>query len=98
MHHPQPGRTLAIVLSGTGYNPEKEFAARRIKAYTERGIDYRWGYTFEDLSPAFRATPLAHFFADMFAERNPHADLQWTPHHFQPPPNPHPPVPHSPTQ
>jgi pimeloyl-ACP methyl ester carboxylesterase len=65
-----------MVLSGTGYNPAKEFAARRIEAYTERGIDYRWGYTFEDLSPAFRATPLAHFFADMFTERNPHADLQ----------------------
>ena len=27
---------------------------------SEHGIDYRWGYTFEDLSPAFRATPLAH--------------------------------------
>jgi pimeloyl-ACP methyl ester carboxylesterase len=76
MHLQQPARTPALVLSGTGYNPEKEFAARRIKAYTERGIDYRWGYTFEDLSPAFRTTPLAHFFADMFAERNPHADLQ----------------------
>jgi pimeloyl-ACP methyl ester carboxylesterase len=71
-----PSRTAAIVLSGTGYNPAKEFAARRIKAYTERGIDYRWGYTFEDLSPAFRATPMAKFFADMFAERNSHADLQ----------------------
>src|SRR5262249_45734572 len=41
-----------------------------------QGINYRWGYTFEDLSPAFRATPLAHFFADMFTERNPHADVQ----------------------
>jgi pimeloyl-ACP methyl ester carboxylesterase len=76
MHLQQPQRARALVLSGTGYNPAKEFAARRIKAYTEQGIDYRWGYTFEDLSPAFRATPIAHFFADMFAERNPHADLQ----------------------
>ena len=76
MHLQHPERTPAMVLSGTGYNPAKEFAARRIKAYTEQGIDYRWGYTFEDLSPAFRATPLAHFFADMFIERNPHADLQ----------------------
>ena len=76
MHLQHPRRTPAMVLSGTGYNPAKEFAARRIKAYTEQGIDYRWGYTFEDLSPAFRATPLAHFFADMFAERNRHADLQ----------------------
>jgi len=76
MHHRRPDKTAALILSGTGYNPGKEFAQRRIKAYREQGIDYRWGYTFEDLSPAFRATPLARFFADMFAERNPHADLQ----------------------
>jgi pimeloyl-ACP methyl ester carboxylesterase len=28
------------------------------------------------LSPAFRATRLAHFFANLFTERNEHADLQ----------------------
>src|SRR5580704_795618 len=42
----------------------------------DQGIAYRWGYTFEDLSPAFRTTPLAHFFADMFSERNDRADLE----------------------
>ena len=35
----------------------------------------RWGYTFEDFSPAFRSTPLAHFFADLFAERNVFGDV-----------------------
>jgi pimeloyl-ACP methyl ester carboxylesterase len=74
MHHQRPRKTTALVLSGTGYNPKKEFAQRRIEAYTQRGIGYRWDYTFEDLSPAFRATPLAHFFADLFAERNASAD------------------------
>lgn len=62
MHHQQSSRTAALVLSGTGYNPGKEFTARRIASYRDQGIAYRWGYTFEDLSPAFRA-PLAHFFA-----------------------------------
>ena len=76
MHLQQPQRARAIVLSGTGFNPAKEFAPRRIKAYSEQGIDYRWGYTFEDLSPAFRSSRMAHFFADMFVERNMHADLQ----------------------
>ena len=76
MHHQQPSRTAALVLSGTGYNPGKEFTARRIASYRDQGIAYRWGYTFEDLSPAFRATPLAHFFADMFSERNDRADLE----------------------
>ncbi len=76
MHHVHPGRTSALVLCGTGYNPSKAFAAHRIKAYKERGVGYRWGFTFEDFSPAFRATPMARWFADMFAERNAHADLQ----------------------
>lgn len=75
MYHLRPERTRAMVLSGTGYNPEKAFIPRRIKAYKERGIDYRWDYTFEDFSPAFRATPMAKFFADMFTERNSTGDL-----------------------
>jgi pimeloyl-ACP methyl ester carboxylesterase len=82
MHHLRPAKTKALVLSGTGYNPGKEFVPRRIKGYTDRGIDYRWDYTFEDLSPAFRQTPLAMFFADMFSERNPHADVETIIHQF----------------
>jgi 3-oxoadipate enol-lactonase len=83
MHHLRPNKTKALILSGTGYNPGKEFVPRRIKGYTERGIGYRWDYTFEDLSPAFRATPMAHFFADMFVERNSHADVQTIIHQFE---------------
>jgi pimeloyl-ACP methyl ester carboxylesterase len=76
MYHARPKETAALVLSGTGYNPTKEFAHRRIAAYNEYGINYRWRYTFDDFSPAFRATPMALFFADLFTERNSHADLQ----------------------
>jgi pimeloyl-ACP methyl ester carboxylesterase len=76
MYHRRPDKTAALVLSGTGYNPAKEFTKRRIDNYTKNGIDYRWAYTFEDLSPAFRTTPLAHFFANLFTERNQHADVQ----------------------
>ncbi len=83
MHNSFPERTKALVMCGTGYSPGKEFTARRIKAYTARGIDYRWGYTFEDLSPAFRATPMAKWFADMFAERNDTADLQTILYQFE---------------
>ncbi len=74
MVHQHPDRTAALILSGTGYNPGKEFVPSRIENYTERGTDFRWDYTFEDLSPAFRATPLAHYFAEMFTERNSSAD------------------------
>jgi len=83
MYHRRPAMTAALVLSGTGYTPGKEFAARRIAAYTANGIGYRWDYTFEDLSPAFRATPLAHFFADLFTERNASADLASILHQFE---------------
>jgi len=75
MHHARPDKTRALILCGTGYNPGKEFTTHRIRQYTERGIGYRWDYTFEDLSPAFRQTQLAMYFADMFAERNAQADL-----------------------
>jgi 3-oxoadipate enol-lactonase len=83
MYHQRPNKTAALVLSGTGYNPTKEFAQRRIDNYTAEGTDYRWRYTFEDLSPAFRATPLAHFFANLFTQRNEHADVQTIIHQFK---------------
>ena len=79
MYHQHPDRTAAMILSGTGYTPEKAFAKRRIEAYGAKGIGYRWAYTFEDLSPAFRATPMAHFFANLFAERNDFADVDYHP-------------------
>ena len=80
--HLWANKARALIFSGTGYKPGKEFVPRRIKGYTDRGIDYRWDYTFEDLSPAFRQTPLAMFFADMFSERNSHADVETIIHQF----------------
>jgi pimeloyl-ACP methyl ester carboxylesterase len=75
MHHHRPRKSAALVFCGTGHTPGKEFAARRIAAYRENGIGYRWAYTFEDLSAAFRAGPMAHYFAELFSERNGSADL-----------------------
>jgi len=66
MHNLQEGRTRAIVVCGSGYDPKKEFAPGRIKAYTEQGVDYRWDYTFQDFSPVFRPNPLSHYFASIF--------------------------------
>jgi pimeloyl-ACP methyl ester carboxylesterase len=75
----RPSRTDALVLTGTGYRPPGDPATTdrrdmRIRNYREFGVEYRWRYVFEDLSPAFRSTPLAHYFADIFVERNAHAD------------------------
>ena len=75
MHNHRPQQTAALIMCGTGYNPKKEFIPPRIEAYKEHGIGYRWGYTFEDFSPAFRSTPMAHFFADLFADRNVFGDV-----------------------
>ncbi|HEY3916657.1 MAG TPA: alpha/beta hydrolase [Stellaceae bacterium] len=83
MHHARPEKTRALILSGTGYNPKKDFAQRRIDGYTRDGVAHRWGYTFEDLSPAFRATPLAHYFAELFTERNDTADAATIIHQFR---------------
>ena len=55
----------------------------RIADYKKYGIDFRWRYTFDDLSPAFRATPLATFFADMFCERNKFGDIDSIVHQFE---------------
>ena len=76
MYHQRPKKTAALVLSGTGYNPGKEFTKGRIENYTAEGIGYRWAYTFQDFSAGFRTTPMAHFFANLFTERNEHADVE----------------------
>ena len=71
----RPERTLAVIVSGSGYRPVKEFAARRIAAYEEQGVGYRYPYTLADFSAAFRQTELAEYFATIFTERNRWADV-----------------------
>ncbi|MCC6472555.1 MAG: alpha/beta hydrolase, partial [Burkholderiales bacterium] len=79
MYHLRPVQTRALVLCGAGYDPPQEtppaFVQRRIRDYRAEGVAYRWRYTFQDLSPAFQATPLAHYFAQIFTERNERADV-----------------------
>ncbi len=79
MYGLRPSQALGLVLTGTGYRPPGDPAANerrdmRIRNYRELGVGYRWQYTFEDFSPSFRSTQLARYFADLFTERNAHAD------------------------
>lgn len=76
MYHLAPERTAALILCGTGYNPTKDFVARRIAGYRDHGIDYRRGHVLEDFSPAFRTSALAQWFADVFTERNATSDVK----------------------
>jgi pimeloyl-ACP methyl ester carboxylesterase len=76
MAHERPSQTAAVILSGASYRPVKTYCLERIEAYTERGLEYRRDYFLEIVGPAFRATPLGQYFADLTAERNGTADLE----------------------
>ncbi len=74
MGRQHPGRVLAMVLSGVGYSPDKEFARRRIAAYAEEGVAFRRQHAYAVLSRAFGSTPMAGYLVDMFCERDDRAD------------------------
>ena len=78
MYHLRPERTAAVVVCGTGYAAPgtSDTGPRRIKDYSEKGVGFRWDHTFQDFSAHFRATPMAHYFATLFTERNDRADVQ----------------------
>src|SRR5438874_11712178 len=65
MYHLRPAKTAALIFSGTGYREVRDLSPR-VEGYRKQGVEYRRQFTHEDLSPAFRATPMAHYFADLF--------------------------------
>jgi pimeloyl-ACP methyl ester carboxylesterase len=67
MANQRPGQTLAVIMTGSGYQPVKDFAF-------QQGVAFRYQHAFEDYSPAFRETDYARYFATLFAERNQWAD------------------------
>lgn len=75
MHNQRPILTRALIHAGAAYRPDRDFSGR-IRSFRQEGADFRWSYTFQDFSPAFRGTPMAHYFANLFNERNKHADVQ----------------------
>jgi pimeloyl-ACP methyl ester carboxylesterase len=76
MANQRPQQTLAVIMTGSGYYPVKEFAQKRIQQYGEQGVAFRYQHAFEDYSPAFRETEYARYFAELFTERNQWADAQ----------------------
>lgn len=77
MYHRRPQQTDSVIVCGTGYHAVKEFAPRRIAAYREHGLEYRYDYTFQDFSPEFgEENPLATWLAELLTERNGTADLE----------------------
>lgn len=76
MAHQRPEQTLAMIHSGCSYRQLKDFAAKRVEQYRDRGADFRRQHTYEVLSPAFGATDLGHYFSNLFVERNRYYDVQ----------------------
>jgi pimeloyl-ACP methyl ester carboxylesterase len=74
MRHQRPTQTRAVIITGSGYYPVKEFAQKRIQQYGEQGVAFRYQHAFEDYSPSFRETEYARYFAELFRERNGWAD------------------------
>lgn len=75
MYHLRPAETDALVLSGAGYRPVKDFARKRGRAFSEHGLSYRRAYAYECLSADFAATPLADWMITMLMERAALTDL-----------------------
>ena len=64
----EPGRTLALILSGCGYLPTREMMVRWKNRYQEEGIALRRGQVLDHFSPAARETRLVQYYADMVTD------------------------------
>ncbi len=74
MYHLRPGATRALVVTG-GWRAVKEHPQRRIAGYRAKGLGYRYEHVLANFSDAFARTPLAHWLAAQFVERNATADV-----------------------
>lgn len=77
----RPERTLALTITAGGYFPVTDqryqaVIARSVEQYRSQGIAARRPKVFEGFAPDFAPTPLASYFADIFAERNDTADVE----------------------
>lgn len=71
----RPERTAAVILSGTSYFEEKTYCVDRTRFFSQLGVGYRRDYFFDVVSKAWGATDLGGWFADLFTERDPRADV-----------------------
>lgn len=71
----RPGRVSALVLSGVGYTPGKEFAPKRIADYSSDGLAYRQTHAYEVVSEAFGTTERGRYLIESILERDDTADM-----------------------
>ena len=71
----RPGQVSALVLSGVGYTPGKEFAPKRIACYSSDGLVYRRTHAYEVVSKAFSTTERGRYLIEAILERDETADV-----------------------
>ena len=71
----RPGRVSALVLSGVGYTPGKEFAPKRIAGYSSDGLAYRRTHAYEVVSETFGTTERGRYLIESILERDDTADV-----------------------
>jgi pimeloyl-ACP methyl ester carboxylesterase len=64
----QPGRALAVIVSGTGYPPPREPMLRLIKRYQAEGLSVRKEQILDHFSEAGKALPILQHYARMVVE------------------------------
>lgn len=75
MAHQRPDAVSAVVLSGVGYSPGKEFAPKRISGYEEHGIAYRRTHAYEVVSESFGTSARGRYLIESILERDNTVDI-----------------------
>ena len=76
MAQQRPARSLAMIHSGCSYRPVKEFAAKRVREYTEQGASFRRQHYFGVVSEGWGKTELGRYFCELFMERERYYDVE----------------------
>lgn len=72
----EPQRTLALIVSGTGFGGSSANMARWAKRYREEGIALRRRQVIEHFAPALQQDRLLNHYADMVCELSNHGTLE----------------------
>ena len=66
----QGGRVPCLILSGTGYLPNRDPMRMWAQRYAEQGIELRYSQLLDHFSPEARTSPFVQYYARMVSELN----------------------------
>ncbi|MFM9971162.1 MAG: alpha/beta fold hydrolase [Burkholderiales bacterium] len=72
----QPERSLALIISGTGFLPVRSPMARWEQRYKAEGIDLRYLQCLDHFAPPVQELPLTQYYAKMVCELNNQGTLE----------------------